>query len=84
MQEAQKQEKIKAIPSNRLQYFPIMMFATIMGLGGLTLVYEKMSAIFSFPSYISTALLAISTVSFFIALITYFTGTSQDYRNCQF
>lgn len=72
MQEAQKQEKIKAIPSNRLQYFPIMMFATIMGLGGLTLVYEKMSAIFSFPSYISTALLAISTVSFFIALITYF------------
>ncbi len=28
------QEHIKAIPSNRLQFFPIMMFAVIMGLGG--------------------------------------------------
>lgn len=28
--------------SSRLQYFPVMIFAIIMGLGGLTLDYKKL------------------------------------------
>lgn len=61
----QVQESIKSIPSNRLQFFPIMMFATIMGLGGLTLVYERLNAIFSFPNYLALFMLGISTFLFF-------------------
>ncbi|QKF77540.1 SLAC1 anion channel family protein [Arcobacter defluvii] len=67
----QEQESIKAIPSNRLQFFPIMMFATIMGLGGLTLVYERMSSVFLFPMLIATVMIAISTILFFVVLIFY-------------
>jgi len=67
----QEQESIKAIPSNRLQFFPIMMFATIMGLGGLTLVYERMSSVFLFPMSIATVMIAISTILFFVVLIFY-------------
>ena len=66
----QEQESIKSIPSNRLQYFPIMMFATIMGLAGLTLVYKRASEVFQFPSFISTIMLVITTVVFFT--ISYF------------
>ena len=67
----QEQESIKSIPSNRLQFFPIMMFATIMGLGGLTLVYERLNAIFSFPNYLALFMLGISTFLFFLVLIFY-------------
>ena len=67
----QEQESIKAILSNRLQFFPIMMFATIMGLGGLTLVYERMSSVFSFPIFISSIMIAISTFLFFVVLFFY-------------
>lgn len=67
----QIQESIKSIPSNRLQFFPIMMFATIMGLGGLTLVYERLNAIFSFPNYLALFMLGISTFLFFLVLIFY-------------
>ena len=67
----QEQESIKSIPSNRLQFFPIMIFATIMGLAGLTLVYKRASEIYNFPSFISTIMMIISTVVFFIVLWFY-------------
>ncbi len=37
----QENESIKAIPSNRLQFFPIMMFAIVMGFTGLSIVLKK-------------------------------------------
>ena len=64
-----QQELIKSIPSNRLQFFPIMMFATIMGLGGLTLVYEKLSQSFDFPKMFSYILLFV-TISIFLVIFT--------------
>jgi tellurite resistance protein len=67
----QVQESIKSIPSNRLQFFPIMMFATIMGLGGLTLVYERLTSVFSFPIYFASLMLVVSTSLFFLVLIFY-------------
>ena len=45
-----------------------MMFATIMGLAGLTLVYKRASEIYNFPSFISTIMMIISTVIFFVVL----------------
>lgn len=67
-----QQELIKSIPSNRLQFFPIMMFATIMGLGGLTLVYEKLFHTFNFPKVFSYVLLTITITMFLVISITYF------------
>ena len=66
----QEQESIKSIPSNRLQFFPIMMFATIMGLAGLTLVYKRVSEVLYMPSFISTIMMIITTVVFFT--VSYF------------
>ncbi|RBQ28716.1 SLAC1 anion channel family protein [Aliarcobacter vitoriensis] len=66
-----QQESIKAIPSNRLQFFPIMMFATVMGLGGLTLVFERLYATFNFPKIFATTLISITTILFFTLVFTY-------------
>ena len=67
----QEEEAIKAIPSDRLQFFPIMMFAIIMGLSGLTLVYKRMSEMLFFPSIVVTVMTIITTVLFFTILYFY-------------
>jgi len=64
-------ETIKHIPSNRLQFFPIMMFAVVMGFSGLSLVFERLEEVLFFPSFISTVFTLISTVLFFIILFFY-------------
>jgi len=64
-------ENIKSIPSNRLQFFPVMMFAIIMGLSGLSLVFKKLSEVLYFPSIVGTLLGLFSTIVFFIILFTY-------------
>ncbi|OCL86595.1 SLAC1 anion channel family protein [Arcobacter porcinus] len=66
-----QQERIKSIPSNRLQFFPIMMFAIVMGMGGLTLVFQKLSLISNFSSYFSKISLLLTTVLFSIIAISY-------------
>lgn len=64
-------ESIKSIPSNRLQFFPVMMFAIVMGLCGLALVFKKLSEVLYFPSILGTILGLFSTVVFFVILFTY-------------
>ena len=64
-------ESIKSIPSNRLQFFPVMMFAIVMGLSGLSLVYKKLNEVLYFPSIIGTLLGLVSTIIFFIVLFVY-------------
>ncbi|HKM19103.1 MAG TPA: SLAC1 anion channel family protein, partial [Aliarcobacter sp.] len=65
------EENIKSIPSNRLKFFPIMMFSTVMGLGGLTLVFERLKHIFLFPTIFAISLLIITTTLFFLISFTY-------------
>jgi tellurite resistance protein len=67
----QEEEAIKSIPSDRLQFFPIMMFAIIMGLAGLTLVFKKMHEALSLPSIIVVSMTVITTVLFFVILFFY-------------
>ena len=55
----QEQESIKSIPSDRLQFFPIMMFAIVMGLSGLTMVYKRVSEVLYFPSFISILMMIV-------------------------
>ena len=53
--------------SSRLQYFPVMIFAIIMGLGGLTLDYKKATEVLSFPPILFQFLCVIvSTLSLII------------------
>ena len=66
-----QEESIKSIPSNRLQFFPIMMFATIMGLAGLTLVYRRGSEVLQLPTFISTFMMIITTIVFFTIVYLY-------------
>ena len=66
-----QQEEIKSIPSDRLQFFPIMMFAIVMGLAGLTLVYKRMSEILYLPSFIHILMTIGTTIIFFIILYIY-------------
>lgn len=66
-----QQETIKSLPTGRLQFFPIMMFAIVMGLSGLTLVLKKMSEVFFFPSFLSTVLVIVTTIIFFSIIYFY-------------
>ena len=66
-----QQEEIKSIPSDRLQFFPIMMFAIVMGLAGLTLVFKKVSEALYLPSVIYTIMMIGTTIIFFIITFIY-------------
>lgn len=67
----QEKENISSIPSNRLQFFPVMMFAIVMGFSGLSLVFEKMSKVLYFPSFIVSIFTFISTILFLVILFFY-------------
>lgn len=58
---------------NRLKFFPIMMFATVMGLSGLTIMYQKAGIWLGFPTLIGTSLMGLTTLVFLIVSITYLT-----------
>jgi len=66
-----KEEQITSIPSNRLQFFPIMMFAVIMGLTGLSLVFQKLHKFLYLPSIFPYVLGITSTILFFIISFFY-------------
>ncbi len=55
----------------RLQNFPIMMFAVVMGLSGLSLVFLKASKIFDFSEFIAYVLVAIDVAVFIFIVIFY-------------
>jgi tellurite resistance protein len=65
-------ESIKLVP-NRLQFFPVMMFAIVMGLSGLSLVYGKAHEVLGVNKIFYELLSYFTIAVFFIILITYFT-----------
>lgn len=62
--EEKKQEECSLVPVNRLQFFPIMMFAVIMGLSGLTIVYQKAQDILGIGGTVGFILSQIDSVLF--------------------
>jgi len=72
MQENNQEECLK-IPVNRLQFFPIMMFAIIMGLAGLTIAFQKAEEILEMKGNISTILGVCVTVLFILIGLIYIT-----------
>ncbi|RXJ86477.1 SLAC1 anion channel family protein [Arcobacter sp. CECT 8985] len=68
-------ESIKAIPSNRLAFFPVMMFAIVMGLSGLTIVYEKASELFHIHIYFYLFFKIVTTIVFIAIFVLYIIKT---------
>ena len=64
-------ESIKSIPSNRLQFFPVMMFAIVMGFSGLTLVFKRLHEILFMPSFMGSFFTLLTTLLFIIILFFY-------------
>lgn len=56
---------------NRIKNFPIMMYAVVMGMSGLTITYQKAHIWLDFPSFIGSFLMIITTVVFIIISILY-------------
>src|SRR6218665_1399987 len=76
----QEQESIKSIPSDRLQFFPIMMFAIVMGLSGLTMVYKRVNEVLYFPSFISILMMIVTSV-IFLLILYFYTLKLMKYKN---
>ena len=57
--------------NNRLKFFPIMMFAIVMGMSGLTIMYQKAALWLSFSAYIGMALMGVSTLLFVLIVALY-------------
>jgi len=56
---------------NRIKFFPIMMYAIVMGMSGLTIMYQKATAWLLFPSFIGFSLMLITTTIFLIVSFVY-------------
>ncbi|WP_428033194.1 SLAC1 anion channel family protein [Amphritea sp.] len=57
--------------ASKLEHFPITFFAMIMGMTGLTLVWEKASAVFAAPPVIGHILLTLTACLFLILTLIY-------------
>lgn len=71
MQNNKTNQQCETIPANRLQFFPIMMFAIIMGLSGLTIVFQKAQEILGISSIVGTTLAIIDTI-LFVGIIVFY------------
>jgi len=56
---------------NRLKYFPITMFATTMGMGGLTIMYQKSAHVLGISPIIGDALMYFVTAMFVVIAAIY-------------
>lgn len=59
------------LTQNRLKNFPIMMFAIVMGMSGLTITYQKAHLWLGFSAYISTALTVVTSLVFVVVTAIY-------------
>lgn len=66
-----EEQNCSIVELNRLKNFPIMMFAIIMGLSGLTVVYQKAHELFGFPQWIGYGLLVLDIAVFVIISLVY-------------
>lgn len=62
---------------NRLKFFPIMMFAVVMGLSGLTITYQKASLWLGFSHIIGDTLMYITTLVFLVVSFFYILKSSK-------
>lgn len=61
-----------AIEINRLKFFPVMMYAIVMGSSGLTIMYQKAALWLGFPYFIGEILMYLTTTVFLLISFIYF------------
>lgn len=61
----------KSDAMSKIKNFPIMFFAVIMGLGGLSLAYEKLNLVFSLSNFVFEILRSITSLVFIIITTIY-------------
>ena len=64
-------EEIAPSEKNRLKFFPIMMYASVMGMSGLTIMYQKAALWLGVTPLIGSVLMLITTVLFFVITLLY-------------
>ncbi|DAB35501.1 MAG TPA: C4-dicarboxylate ABC transporter [Sulfurospirillum cavolei] len=64
-------EEKSACEHNRIKFFPIMMYAIVMGMSGLTMMYQKAALWLSMSAWIGTVLMGISTLLFCVITLIY-------------
>ena len=57
--------------TSRIKNFPIMMYAIVMGMSGLTITYQKADIWLGFPSFIGSFLMIITTLVFIVISMLY-------------
>lgn len=64
--------------NNRVKFFPIMMYAIVMGMSGFTIMYQKASVWLCFPTLIGMVLMIVTTIVF-IAVSTVYIAKYFNY-----
>ncbi len=54
-----------------LKYFPVPLFASVMGVGGLSLAWRRAAKVYDMPTVIATALFWVALVMFVVLVVTY-------------
>ncbi len=82
------EQKCEKVELNRLKNFPIMMFAIVMGLSGLTIVYQKAHELFGMPRIIGDMLIILDITIFIIIsifyiskMLKYFTEVKKEFNH---
>jgi tellurite resistance protein len=64
-------ERCNISTKNRLKFFPIMMYAIVMGMSGVTITYQKAGEWLGFPQIIGEVLMYITTFTFTVITTIY-------------
>jgi len=78
----------ESIELNRLKFYPIMMFAIVMGISGLTIAYQKATEFIGFPHaignimmYVALALFAIISLVYIIKIVKYPKAVMNEWKH---
>ena len=64
-------DEVLACENSRVKFFPIMMYAMVMGMSGLTIMYQKAALWLAFNERIGTVLMLLSTALFIVISLIY-------------
>lgn len=64
-------DEVLACENNRVKFFPIMMYAMVMGMSGLTIMYQKAALWLAFSESIGMVLMVLSTALFMVISLIY-------------
>lgn len=64
-------QKKNFISHSSIQYFPVTLFSSVMGLSGLSIAYQRFEQLFSLTLGIGTSLLVVAFIAFFLVSAGY-------------